>query len=105
MAVKNTLPKAKQINDNQWKVLKEMTNLLKPFQKNQKYLEGEKHPTSCWVLFAIHQCRKSLEAGVMNTNFPSIQAVTVSTSMKIQFEKYFGESNNPAFNVEVVCGH
>ena len=80
-----------------------MTNLLKPFQKNQKHFEGKKYPTSCWVSFAIHQCRKSLEADVMNTDFPSIQAV--STSLQIQFEKYLGESSNPAFNAEVVCGY
>ena len=103
MAAENTLPMAKQINDNQWKVLKEMTNLLKPFQKNQKHLEGEKYPTSCRVPCTIHQCCKSIEAGVTNSDFPSIQAV--STSMQIQFEKDFGESNNPTFNAEIVCGH
>jgi hypothetical protein len=57
------------LSGDDWKYLKEIADVLKPFMKAQKMLEGEKYVTSSWVLGTIQTLRAGLESA--KTAFPS----------------------------------
>jgi hypothetical protein len=57
------------LSDDDWKYLREIGDVLKPFMKAQRMLEGEKYVTSSWVLETIQMLREGLESA--NTAFPS----------------------------------
>jgi hypothetical protein len=57
------------LSDHDWKYLKEIGDVLKPFMKAQKMLEGEKYVTSSWVLETIQMLREGLESA--KTALPS----------------------------------
>jgi hypothetical protein len=46
MDVDNKLPDSILLNETDWKIIKQVHQLLKPFKKAQKLLEGDKYVTS-----------------------------------------------------------
>ena len=66
MIVSNECP---GLSSDDWKYLGEIKEVLKPFMKAQKMLEGEKYVTSSWVLETIQMLREGLESAT--TAFPS----------------------------------
>jgi hypothetical protein len=57
------------LSDHDWKYFKEIGDVLKPFMKAQKMLQGEKYVTSSWVLETIQMLWEFLESA--KTALPS----------------------------------
>jgi hypothetical protein len=66
MIVSNQCP---VLSNDDWKYLVEIRDVLHPFMKAQKMLEGEKYVTSSWVLETIQSLRRGLESAT--TALPS----------------------------------
>jgi hypothetical protein len=60
MAVDNKLPDYILLNEKDWKILRQVHQLLKPFKNAQKLLEGEKYGTLSLLPIAIKSIRTVL---------------------------------------------
>jgi hypothetical protein len=60
MAVDNKLPDYILLNETDWKILRQVHQLLKPFKNAQKLLEGEKYVTLSLLPIAIKSIRTAL---------------------------------------------
>ena len=55
------IPAHAMLTDEQWKVVKSVSDLLKPFMEMQKVLEGEQYVTISFMPYCIHTLRQSLD--------------------------------------------
>jgi hypothetical protein len=60
MAVDNKLPDYILLNETDWKILRQVHQLLKPFKNAQKLLEGDKYVTLSFLPIAIKSIRTAL---------------------------------------------
>jgi hypothetical protein len=60
MAVDNKLPDYILLNETDWKILRQVHQLLKPFKNAQKLLEGDKYVTLSLLPIAIKSIRTAL---------------------------------------------
>jgi hypothetical protein len=60
MAVDNKLPDSILLNETDWKILRQVHGLLKPFKNAQKLLEGDKYVTPSLLPIAIKSIRTAL---------------------------------------------
>jgi hypothetical protein len=60
MAVDNKLPDYILLNEKDWKILRQVHQLLKPFKNAQKLLEGETYVTLSLLPIAIKCIRRAL---------------------------------------------
>ena len=57
-----TIPQDKILSNNDWDVIKEVSDLLLPFKFAQKLLEGEKYVTISWIPTALKGILSKLKA-------------------------------------------
>ena len=62
MVVDNQLPASILLNETDWKIIMQVHQLLKPFMKAQKLLEGDKYVTLSLLPIAIKAIREALKA-------------------------------------------
>jgi hypothetical protein len=86
----NQIPRNHRLNDANWKIVKDLVDLLKPFMLAQKLLEGEKFTTQPLIPPVIAKIRSNLSIAQNNVNF-SEHARAVASLMLSDFNERWGQ--------------
>jgi hypothetical protein len=90
MALEGTNMKPEEnLTDEQWKVVGDVSALLKPFMISQKFFEGEKYVTVSFIPFLITKMREGLKklAGELN---PTVTLRDLAANLLVNFNTHWG---------------
>mmetsp|Transcript_14268 Transcript_14268/g.23731 ORF Transcript_14268/g.23731 Transcript_14268/m.23731 type:complete len:167 (-) Transcript_14268:105-605(-) len=87
------------LTDEQWKILKQINDILEPFMATQKALEGEKYVTCSLIPYLVNHLRTSINEAIgrHTNNQPVLHLLNL---MKTDFEVRFGTGENGTVWVE-----
>jgi hypothetical protein len=91
---------ARDLSDEQKRVLDEVEVLLKPTAKAQRLLEGDKYPTISLVPFFLHRIRHQYETMVTDESLSS-PVRSLAKKLLEDFEKRYLKRSEPVFAVQV----
>ncbi|KAL3759277.1 hypothetical protein ACHAWU_002078 [Discostella pseudostelligera] len=91
---------ATDLTPDQYEILHDVENLLKPTAEAQKYLEGEKYPTISLVPFFLHSIRRQYKA-MAEDNTKSGPVLHLSGVLLQDFEKRYLPRSKPVFSTEI----
>lgn len=90
MEVEGTLDK--NLNDDQWIVIKDTVTVLEPFMCAQRLLEGESYVTISMIPFIIWKVRKGLADAVVGVS-SSPHVIELATVMNNKFRELWGSGD------------
>ena len=91
---------ATDLTTEQYKILEDVENLLKPTAEAQKLLEGEKYPTISLVPFFLHSIRRQYEE-MAKDDTKSGAVLNLAGVLLKDFEKRYLSRSEPVFSTEI----
>jgi hypothetical protein len=93
---------ARDLNEEQKRILDEVEVLLKPTAKAQRLLEGEKYPTISLVSYFLHQIRLQYERMAHDTDLELSESVrSLARKLLDDFEKRYLKQSEPVFSSQI----
>ena len=107
LVLDNLLDDEVALTQHDWKVMKEMHMLLKPFKTAQELLEGDKYVTISWVPIMVGTIRKKLKetAEFLPGNTVDAAARNLAKTLYDDFCKRWNDETAPLFDDKVVRGY
>ena len=89
MQIRNKIPEKYHLNEQNWQIIADIVELLKPFMLAQKLLEGEKYVTISLVPPIVDKIRSNLDSAAFNPE-NSLHIRNLSKTMLDDFNTRWG---------------